>query len=171
METVTLLLLSILPCLVIAAGLHDLTTMKIPNWISGVLIVGFFPAALAVGLDPMTVALHIGIAFAALLGGMAMFALRWIGGGDAKLMASAILWIGSAAALPFVLYTALIGGLFCLILMLGRTHLQAYALGAPGWVANLMEPKGDIPYGVAIAAGALLAFPSSRLVTTFAAGF
>jgi prepilin peptidase CpaA len=33
----------------------------------------------------------------------------------------------------------------------------------PRWVGALLEPKGDIPYGVAIAAGALLAFPSSGL--------
>ena len=50
MDIVSLVLLSILPGLVIAAALSDLTTMKIPNWLSGSLIVGFFPAALAVGL-------------------------------------------------------------------------------------------------------------------------
>ena len=37
-------------------------------------------------------------------------------------------------------------------------------------VDHLLEPKGDIPYGVAICVGALMAFPSSLLLTTFAAG-
>ena len=39
-----------------------------------------------------------------------------------------------------------------------------------GWVINLMQPKGDIPYGVAIAIGALLALPESGLLLTFASG-
>jgi len=50
---------------------------------------------------------------------------------------------------------------------------QAPALmpaGAPGWVSRLMEPRGDIPYGVAIAAGALMAWPSSPLMNLYAAG-
>jgi prepilin peptidase CpaA len=170
METVALLLLSILPCLVIAAGLYDLTTMTIPNWISGALIVGFFPAALAVGMPPMTVALHVGMAVAALVCGMLMFALRWLGGGDAKLMAAAMLWLGLTGSLMFMLYTAVAGGLFCLILMGLRANIGPFLFGAPAWATRLLEPKGDIPYGVAIAAGALLAFPSSGLIAVFASG-
>ena len=50
METPTLAALTfaalgVLPILMIVAGLHDLTTMRIPNWISLALIVAFFPAA------------------------------------------------------------------------------------------------------------------------------
>ena len=37
-------------------------------------------------------------------------------------------------------------------------------------VSRLMAPKGDIPYGVAIAAGALLAYSSSPLALAYAAG-
>ena len=170
MDTFTLLLLSLLPGLVIVAGLHDLTTMTIPNWISGLLILGFFPATLMVGLAPMTVAIHVGVAILALFCGMAMFALRLIGGGAAKLRAAATLWVGVSGAPAFVLYTAIVGGLFCLVLMISRSQFIAYGVNAPGWIANLMQPKGDIPYGVAIAAGALLAFPSSTLVTTFSGG-
>ncbi len=170
MDTVTLLLLSILPCLVIIAGLRDLTTMTIPNWISGLLILGFFPAAYVVGLPPMTVALHVGVAFAALLVGMGLFAMRVIGGGDAKLMAAACLWLGLGGSGMFMLWTGFAGGIFCLALIFARKQLQPYLMGAPGWVTHLLEPKGDIPYGVAIAAGALMAFPSSGLLTAFAMG-
>ena len=37
----------------------------------------------------------------------------------------------------------------------------------PGWGQRLLQPKGDIPYGVAIAAGALMAYPHSALVEKF----
>ncbi|CAN5138828.1 prepilin peptidase [soil metagenome] len=170
MDTATLLLLSLLPCLVIAAGLRDLTTMTIPNWMSAVLILGFFPAAFAVGLSPTTVAVHVGISAAALFVGMGLFAMRIIGGGDAKLMAAACLWLGLAGSGMFVLWTGVAGGVFCLALIFARTQVRPYVAGGPQWVHQLLEPKGDIPYGVAIAIGALMAFPSSALFATFASG-
>ena len=170
MEALRLLFLALLPTLAIVAGLKDLTSMKIPNWISGLLILGFFPTALLLGLAPMTIAVHVGVAVAALLTGMAMFALRWLGGGDVKLMAAACLWLGLSGSGAFILATAVIGGLLCLTLLLVREHLQPYVAGAPGWVAQLMEPRGDIPYGVAIAAGVLVAWPASPLMAAFLAG-
>jgi len=167
MEALRLLFLALLPTLAIVAGLKDLTSMKIPNWISGLLILGFFPTALLLGLAPMTIAVHVGVAVAALLTGMAMFALRWLGGGDVKLMASACLWLGPTGSGAFLLWTAAIGGLFCLALLAGRAWLQPWVAGGTGWFARLMTPKGDIPYGVAIAAGALAAWPASPLVAAF----
>ena len=170
MDTVTLLLLSLLPGLTIAAGIRDLTTMTIPNWISAALILGFFPAAFMVGLSPMSVLTHVGIAACALFVGMGLFAARIIGGGDAKLMAAACLWLGLSGSGAFMLWTGVAGGLFCLTLIFARTQVRPYVAGGPDWVHQLLEPKGDIPYGVAIAVGVLMAFPSSALLTTFASG-
>lgn len=163
----TLILIAILPALVIIAGLKDLTSMTIPNWISGLLIVGYFPTAWAVGLSLSTVGVAVGLAVVALVLGAAMFAARWIGGGDAKLMAAAALWLGLSGIAPFLVWTGIAGGAFCLALMVGRRHTQPYLAGSPGWFARLMQPKGDIPYGVAIAAGALMAYPASPLMTAF----
>jgi len=171
MDTLTLMLLASLPALVIIAGLKDLTSMTIPNWISLILIGAFFPTALAVGLPLSTVAAHVGVAILALFVGAGMFALRWIGGGDAKLMAASCLWLGVSGSGYFLLWTGIAGGVFCLALIFARFHARPFLPGAPGWVSQLMEPKGDIPYGVAIAAGALLAYPASALVERFAAGF
>lgn len=167
MEVLTFLLLMVLPALAIVAGLHDLLTMKIPNWIPGLLVVGFFPAALAVGLPPMEIAVHVGVALGALAIGAGMFALRWLGGGDAKLMAAACLWLGLSGSVAFILFTGVAGGLFCLALVVARRHLAPVMPFSRGWVAQLMEPKGDIPYGVAIAVGALMAFPAGDLMTRF----
>jgi prepilin peptidase CpaA len=170
MDILTLLFLAVLPALAIIGGLRDLLTMKIPNWVSGLLVLGFFPAALIVGLPPVTVAVHVGVAALALVAGMGMFALRWIGGGDAKLMAATCLWLGFSGSGVFLLYTGVIGGGFCLLLLAARAHAQPFVIRAPGWIVHLMEPKGDIPYGVAIAAGALMAYPVSPLVTAFTSG-
>ena len=80
------------------------------------------------------------------------------------------LWLGPAGSGAFLLWTAAIGGLFCLALLAGRAWLQPRAAGCTGWFARLMTPKGDIPYGVAIAAGALAAWPASPLMAAFLAG-
>ena len=56
------------------------------------------------------------------------------------------------------------------MLILARAHLQLYAATGPVWVGRLLEPKGDIPYGVAIAVGALLAYPAGPLVKAFIGG-
>ena len=170
MDLLTLALLGVMPALAIVGGLNDLTTMKIPNWISGLLVVLFFPAAVAVGLPLSDLAIHLGGGVLALLVGAGMFALRWIGGGDAKLMAAACLWLGLTGSGMFLLWTGLVGGVFCLALLFARFHARPYLAGAPGWIAQLMEPKGDIPYGVAIAAGALLAWPESPLMLRFVGG-
>ena len=170
MTSLTLILLSVFPALAIVAALKDLTSMTIPNWVSLALVAGFFPAALAVGLSPMTVAIHLGIAIAALMVGAGMFALRWIGGGDAKLIAASCLWLGVTGSGMFLLWTGLMGGLFCVVLIFARFYSRPYLMGAPGWIVQLMEPRGDIPYGVAIALGALMAFPSSGMLALFVAG-
>lgn len=165
MTLLHLLLISFLPALVITAGLKDLTSMTIPNWISIALIAGFPPAAWAAGLDLSAVAGHLAVGVGALLVGMGLFATRVIGGGDAKLMAAASLWLGMQSAGVFLLWTGVAGGLFCLAVIMARQNLRAYVVGADGWVGQLMEPKGDIPYGVAICAGVLAAFPGSPVAT------
>ncbi|MBU1346052.1 MAG: prepilin peptidase [Alphaproteobacteria bacterium] len=161
MEILTVALVGILPALVIAAALSDLTTMRIPNLLSGAVALAFFPAAMAVGLPLSLVGLHALVALAALVIGMGLFAMRIIGGGDAKLMVGVCLWLGPSAGMDFVLWTALTGGLFSIAIISARKYFSPYAAAAPGWVGNLLEEKGDIPYGVAIAMGALLAFPYS----------
>lgn len=170
MDILLPVVLAVLPALVIVAGLRDLTTMTIPNWISALLVIGFYPTALLVGLAPMSLLVHTGVGLAALFAGAGMFALRWIGGGDAKLMAAACLWLGVQGSGMFLLWTGVMGGLFCMGLIFARAHYRFRVAGGPAWLDHLLQPKADIPYGVAIAAGALLAFPDSPIVLAFAAG-
>jgi len=171
MDILLLIVLGVFPALVIVGGLHDLITMKIPNWISLALIAAFFPVALLVGAAPIDIAIHVGIGVAALIVGMGMFAAGWIGGGDAKLLAASCLWMGISGMAPFLVWTGITGGLFCLFLIMARQYFPMVASSvSQNWVITLMQPKGDIPYGVAIAAGALLALPESGLLLAFASG-
>ncbi|WP_308238072.1 prepilin peptidase [Phenylobacterium sp. J367] len=126
-------LVLVFPALVIVGALRDATSYTIPNWIS-LALVGTFPlAALAMGLPLPAIGLHLGIGFAALVAGMAMFALRWIGGGDAKLFAAAALWLGLPASINFLLVTCIAGGaLAVMLLWLRSAWFRPITAGAPG---------------------------------------
>ncbi len=169
LSTVQTLMLFVFPALVIVAALHDAVSMTIPNWISAALIAAVVPAALLVGLPPMQALFALAVAVAALAAGIAMFALRWIGGGDAKLFAAASLWLGVSGIVPFLAWTALAGGALALALLSARrmAALSGFPVRQP-WVERLLSPQGDIPYGIAIAAGALAAFPESPLMRAMA---
>jgi prepilin peptidase CpaA len=166
-QLLSLLLLLVFPALVIAGGLKDFTSFTIPNWLSVSLALAFLPAALVSGLPMGQIGLSVGVGFVLLIAGMAMFAAGWIGGGDAKLFAAAGLWIGWPGAIEFVLYTTVAGGALAVLLMSARlSPLPAYAVRGPVWVNRLLEKGGPAPYGVAIAIGALIAFPESPFLNT-----
>ena len=146
--------------LVATAALEDARSITIPNWISLALAAAFPLAAMAVGMPLQTVALNVAAGLAALVIGMVMFALRWVGGGDAKLFAAVSLWLGWVAIPTFVVATALAGGgLAVLLLSVRSAPLRPIVLLGPSWVVRLAEPGEGIPYGVAIAIGAIAAFP------------
>ncbi|MDP2215387.1 prepilin peptidase [Phenylobacterium sp.] len=164
------ILLAVCPALLIVAALKDVTTYTIPNWISLALIVAFFPTAMALGLPMNTLGLHVALGVGALVAGMAMFALGWIGGGDAKVFAAAALWLGWPASAPFLLVTALAGGALAMTLLAMRSILlRRYVSAGPAWLSRLAEPGENVPYGLAICIGGLVAFPTSSLVLALSA--
>lgn len=164
MQTLQILPLILFAGLVVVAGLKDVTSYTIPNWISLALIAAFPVAALAAGVGWSAVGLCLAFGLGALVVGMAMFAFGWVGGGDAKLLAACALWLGWPAGVAFLLSTALAGGALTLGLMTLRSGwLDPVIVGGPAWVRRLGDKKGDIPYGVAIAVGALSALPQSAI--------
>lgn len=158
---VCLVLACTFPALVIWAALRDATTMTIPNRLTMLTAATFAPAALAAGLPPSAWGLALAAGAVALVLGMAMFAFGWIGGGDAKLFAACGLWVGASAALPFAMWTALAGGALAVALLLGRQAAEMAPGFGPRWMQRLLTRGEGVPYGVAIAVGALAAFPQS----------
>ena len=154
------------PILVIAAGVKDVTSYTIPNWIPLALLASFPVAAIVLGLPFAALGLQLAVGAAALLLGVAMFAAGWIGGGDAKLFAAAGLWLGWPAALPYVACTGLAGGALAVILLgLRSAAVRPFVPSGPAWLTRLVEPGENVPYGLAIAVGALVAFPNALIAT------
>jgi prepilin peptidase CpaA len=157
-------LVSLLPLLAIVAAARDLVSYTIPNWISLALAGGFCLLAAAAGLPVASLEGHAAAGAVALVAGMGLFALGWVGGGDAKLLAACCLWFGWPDSQVFLLDTALAGGAFAFLLLMVRGQLARPFLPArSGWIGRLITAGEPAPYGVAIALGALIAFPASQL--------
>ncbi|MEI9990712.1 MAG: prepilin peptidase [Rhizomicrobium sp.] len=161
--TAELLVLIVLPALLALAAGWDLASFTIPNALQIALIGAFAVFAISVGLSPAEIGGHLLAGFVGLAIGFTLFALGYVGGGDAKLFACVLLWIGFRNLLDYTLVAVVMGGgLSVLILAMRRVPLPA-SLGSQGWIARLHDAKGGIPYGVALAAGAVLILPQTEI--------
>jgi prepilin peptidase CpaA len=134
------------------AALWDLASFRIPNLLPLALLV-LFPVAVAVSAVPVAWGWHLAAGAVVLAVGAGLFALGLLGGGDAKLMAAAALWLGSGNLLGFLLVTSLAGGVLTLVILLLRAAPVRTALAGMGLAPAVLRPRGGIPYGVAIAVG------------------
>ncbi len=140
-----------LPVLLVWAGAVDTVTRSIPNAIVLLLAACFALFAAAAGIPAIDVLTHLVCASAILAAGFVLFSHSLLGGGDAKLLAGASLWFGFENILPFLASVALAGGVLSLV------YLAASGIGA--WFGLPIPRSSTIPYGAAIAAGALAVLP------------
>jgi prepilin peptidase CpaA len=159
----TQFVLTLFVALMIGAAASDVLSYRIPNWLTGLVALLFPAAAIAVAMpfDLMLWNLTAGICI--LFFGFALFAAGLFGGGDAKLMAAAVLWLGWAGLLPFLVYTALAGGALALAFLgwsIAQMHIEIRGRGdnVP-LVRRIVSMKPDLPYGVALAVGACATLP------------
>ncbi len=163
-ETIVLAypLILVFAAAMIYAAISDLLTMTIPNKVS-ILLIAIFPlAALAAGLSWPEFFSHLGAGAIVLTAGFAMFAAGIFGGGDAKLLAAGALWIGLEQLLPFIYLVAIFGGILAIVILAYRRFPAAIAAGQQ-WSIRLHDKSGGIPYGIAIAAAAFVAFTKTGL--------
>lgn len=146
------------------AAISDLLTMKIPNWLSILIAVLFIPAAILSGLSFAAVGVSLAAAAAVFLGCFALFAINVMGGGDAKLLTALALWFGLGPALiGFLVNVAFLGGLVTLLILVIRWKSRLVTDRGLPLPSSLTTAK-KIPYGIAIAAGAIISLPQSPLL-------
>lgn len=146
----------------LTAAAKDATSMTIPNWISLAVIAGFILVTPFVWESWSVFSQHILVGLTFFAAGFAMFAFGWLGGGDAKLMAATALWWQWDDAIIYILYTTMIGGALALALVFGRRFIPERVLTAR-WAHHLFRDEKKMPYGLALAAGALLTLPQSHI--------
>ncbi|MFL6760193.1 prepilin peptidase [Sphingomonas sp.] len=149
-----LLLLALAATLVVAAVI-DMRTFTISNRLNATVVAGAPLYWLSIALTPwpgMAIQLAAGGIVFALLAGA--FYAGMMGGGDVKLASALALWFSPAGTVKFLVLMSIAGGVL--------------TVGILAWHrAQLREGRPEIPYGVAIAFGAL-AILAQRFLNHFA---
>ena len=146
-------ILWLLTGLLAVAALQDSARLRISNLLPiAILLLGFVAIALVGPAFALWQNLLVFVATLTL--GTLLFGMGRLGGGDVKLLAATALWFDLGGAWRFVLAVMIAGGVLALLVL---------AVRMIGWSEAarrrfvILTPKGGIPYGVAIAAGAVLA--------------
>lgn len=136
-------LLGLLAIALLTAAFTDIRRRQIDNWLNAWVAATaplfWWSAGLALWPE---IALQIGFAVAVAAVLIGMWSLRWIGGGDIKLLAALALWIAPTPYFTLLIVMALTGGI--LTMVVAGFHVAAKRAGRP-----------KIPYGIAIAVGGL----------------
>jgi prepilin peptidase CpaA len=156
--------LLLFPALMAFAAASDLFTMTISNRVSLALAAGFLVLAVLGGMPPTAILLHVGAGAVVLVVAFLCFAMGWVGGGDAKIASAAALWFGFAHLMNYLLYASLFGGALTLLLLQFREWPLPYSLAGQPWLLRLHAKESGIPYGIALAIGALMIYPDTEWV-------
>jgi prepilin peptidase CpaA len=144
--------------LLLAAATEDAVRLRISNITVLLVIVAAVAAAIIAG-PHLSLWQNVLVLAALLAVGTPLFAAGKLGGGDVKLLAAAGLWFDLAGAARMLVAVMLAGGLLALLILAARL---------PNWGEKkrrrvvILQPGGGIPYGMAIAAGALIAMALQR---------
>jgi prepilin peptidase CpaA len=149
------------PLAMIYAGLMDLATLKIRNTLVLAIGVAWLILAPLAGFSLAELGSSALVAGGVFVVTFTLFALGWIGGGDAKLAAVTALWFQPSEALLYFIYASLLGGLLTIVLLQLRTGLLPLALYRVPWIAQLHDSKTGVPYGAAMAPAALIVLPDT----------
>jgi prepilin peptidase CpaA len=142
----------------LAASYCDVRTRRIPNWLTGSLALAALIVHAFGGLRPAAESLAVMAVLTA--AGTLVYSRGGIGGGDIKLGIAGAGMLSYPLCMPFLLYTAIGGGLLALLVLalrgsvrasFSRIVLMALA-GGPGIMA---ERRETLPYAVAFAFGAI----------------
>ncbi len=147
------------------AAIRDIETLTIPNWLNAWIAFLFIPACILAAPGWEVAGWHLLAGVIAFVVAVLMFMGGLFGGGDAKMIPGVMLWIGPDGTVDFIYGMAAAGGVLAILVVLARRMVPAGATPELS-VESLQAGKG-IPYGVAIAAGAFLAAPSSPFLSGF----
>jgi len=159
MSTVNQLILFVAVFVFGGTAVMDLRQRRIPNELV-LAVIALSLIHMASSRDVTTAVNDVKWAGLVLIGSLAFWARRWLGGGDVKLIFAASLLVGAQALPDFLVLTVLFGGVLG-GLAFGDMWLEKYY----GWSAGLAFPRVDlavrssattvprkaaVPYGIAI---------------------
>jgi prepilin peptidase CpaA len=128
-------------------AVDDIRTRTIPHAAIAAIVLVYAVYALAGHADWVSGLISAGIL---LVAGFMLFYFHVMGGGDAKLIAGMGLWVGLHHIVAFILYTAIIGGVVTLAVLV----IHRFKVRNSG---SVVHAAPTVPYGVAIALGGAIA--------------
>jgi len=141
----------------------ELKESRIPNWltVSGMLVglaVGYLPGGISLRSSVLGLLMGFGFMFV-------FYMFGGIGGGDVKLMGAVGALVGHGLIGPTLIYTAIVGGFMAVMVLIWQKSfwsglkrgMRMLIRGRPQEAAQEERKPTTIPYGIAIAAGCLLA--------------
>jgi prepilin peptidase CpaA len=163
--------------LLVVASWTDWRARRIPNLLVAVLATGGFVFGLVSEPVLPGVLRAVGGLMTGFLLWIPLYAIAVMGAGDVKLAAAAGSWLGARGSFEASLLAAIVGGVLALMLLLAQRSagraMQNVALWITGAAYGRVEPlPGDtatpgrmqLPYGIAIAIGFLIAAWSPGLI-------
>jgi prepilin peptidase CpaA len=163
MEALTAATLLIFPAFMAYAAASDLVSMRISNRVSLGLIASFLAFAVICQMPIPVLGWHAAAGFGMLVIGFGLFAMGWIGGGDAKLAAATALWLGPELLLNYVVLAGFAGGMLTLAILNLRSVELPLFTARWTWLHRLHHKDNGVPYGIALAFAGLVAFPESPI--------
>lgn len=152
------ILLGLVLCIGLAAAIHDVKTMKIPNYFP-LVIIGLFICASPFIFSSIGAFGWQVLAFLTAFGlSLILYILGPMGGGDVKLFAALGLWIPFSGFLQWILYVTLSGVFVSLFFLIVRFFKKRTQTGLPAKDVYKLIRTAKMPYGPAIAAGTLFQF-------------
>ena len=155
----------VFPFCMVYAAVSDVLSMKIGNIVPLLLVATFVLVAPLTGMSASIIGMHLLAGFAVLCVTFALFAFGGMGGGDAKLIAASVVWMGVGPALITYLMTiTLIGGQLTLAILMFRRSPWHHLAHHTRFLRNFASDVKGVPYGIALGAGGMVAFGQSPLV-------
>lgn len=158
--------------LVLYGALNDLSTFRIPNWVSyglvGLFFVYWFLRWLAGGPQPgnsfteASFLVNLAVGFLALVVSVIFWKFGFIGGGDAKYLAATTLWMGPIIAVLFMIAVSGLSLLMATVLKASSDWGFLVHRGRfPEFVKRIYAryENNQVPFGFPIGLAALLMIP------------
>jgi len=144
--------------LLVAAAVEDGVRLRISNVTVVLVLLGAIVTAFVLGIE-LRMWQNLALLVAALAIGTPLFGRGILGGGDVKLLAATFAWFNLSAAPMLLLAVALSGGALALLIIALRTLSWSETTRQR---VVVLQRRAGIPYGIAIAAGALITMALQR---------
>jgi len=133
----------------------DLTRYVIPNWLTASLL-ALYPLGVWMAHTSVDWKMALVGMLLVLVVGYGIFFMKWMGGGDIKLITVCALWVGWHNLPEFLIYFTLLGGAMSIGILLLRKGVPWIPQLAGRKLPRILQDGAPVPYGVAIAAGFLI---------------